>query len=126
MAAHESAIAEAPPERLDAFVQEPGCSYGIDFTALEVGAVVHVHTTYSCYDLRVVDPEEKRARVTGGRLFPESTEVRIEGATAGGSAIKSGWIGIGLRLEMASSEQRVTTSMVQSLTLDPPPASMVC
>ena len=126
MAAHESAIAEAPPERLDAFVQEPGCSYGIDFTALEVGAVVHVHTTYSCYDLSVVDPEEKRARVTGGRLFPESTEVRIEGATAGGSAIKSGWIGIGLRLEMASSEQRVTTSMVQSLTLDPPPASMVC
>ena len=126
MAAHEAAIAEAPPEPLDAFVQEPGCSYGIDFTALEVGAVVHVHTTYSCYRLMVVDPEEKRARVTGGRLFPESTEVRIEGATAGGSAIKPGWIGIGLRLEMASSEQRVTTSMVQSLTLDPPPSSMVC
>lgn len=125
MAAHESAIAEAP-ERLDAFVQEPGCSYGIDFTALEVGAVVHVHTTYSSYRLTVVDPEEKRARVTGGRLFPESTEVRIEGATAGGSAIKSGWIGIGLRLEMASSEQRVTTSLVQSLTLDPPRSSMVC
>lgn len=126
MAAHETAIAEAPPEPLDAFIQEPGCSYGIDFTALEVGAVVHVHTTYSSYRLMVVDPEEKRASVTGGRLFPEATEVRIEGATAGGSAIKPGWIGIGLRLEMASSEQRVTTSMVQSLTLDPPPSSMVC
>jgi hypothetical protein len=65
------------------------------------------------------------ATVTGGRLFPEPTQVRIEGATAGGTAIKSGWIGIGLRLEMSSDRSRVTTSVVQSITIDPPPASRV-
>jgi hypothetical protein len=126
MSAHNSAFVETPPQPLEAFVHEPGCSYGIDFNSLDVGAVVNVHTTYSCYRLVVLDPADKRASVTGGRMFPESTEVRIEGATAGGSAIKPGWIGIGLRLEMCSVTNRITTSMVESVTIDPPPPSMVC
>jgi len=126
MSAQNSSLIDSPPEPLEAFVHEPGCSHGIDVNGLDVGAVVNVHTTYSCYRLVVVDPDEKRAIVTGGKIFPESTEVRIEGATAGGSAIKPGWIGIGLRLELSTMSGRVTTSMVRTITVDPPPASMVC
>jgi hypothetical protein len=125
MSAHDSVLLDDPPRPLEAFVREPGCSDGIDFLSLQVGTVVNVLTRYSCYRLVVLSPEDGRALVTGGRLFAESTEVRIEGATAGGTAIKPGWIGIGLRLEMSGPLNRVTTSVVQSVTIDPPAASSV-
>ncbi len=126
MSAYDSEFVESTPQPLDAFVYESGCSEGVDFHSLDVGTVVNVHTKYSCYRLVVIDPEKKHAMVTGGRLFPESTEVRVEGATAGGTAIKPAWIGIGLRLEMSNLSNRITTSVVQSVTIVPPPASMVC
>ena len=78
------------------------------------------------YRLVALDGGNKRALVTGGRLFQESTEVRVEGSTSGGTAIKPGFIGIGLRLEMSNGSNRITTSVVQSMSLDPPPASRVC
>lgn len=125
MSAYDSAFA-APPQPLEQFVLEPGCAYGIDFQSLEVGAIVHVHTKYSSYRLVVMDPENGGALISGGRLFPESTPVRIEGATAGGTAIKAGWIGVGLRLEMLNLTHRVTTSVVRGVKVEPPPASQVC
>ena len=126
MPAHTSEFVESTPQPLDAFVYESGCSGGIDFSSLDVGAVLNVHTRYSHYRLVVVDGADNRALVTGGRLFPESTDVRIEGSTSGGTAIKPGFIGIGLRLELSNGSNRITTSVVQSMSLDPPPASRVC
>jgi hypothetical protein len=120
MSAYDLAL-ETPPQPLEEFVHEPGCSDGIDFQSLPPGTVVHVNTRYSTYRLVVVDPDDKRATVAGGRFFPEPTELRIEGATAGGTAIKAGWIGVGLRLEMSALSNRVTTSVVRSVTVDPPP-----
>jgi hypothetical protein len=120
MSAFDSAL-ESPPQPLDEFVRERGCSDGIDFQSLPIGTVVHVDTKYSTYRLVVVDPDDRRATVTGGRLLPEATELRIEGATAGGTAIKSGWIGVGLRLEMSGLSNRITTSVVQSVAVDSPP-----
>jgi hypothetical protein len=125
MSAHDSVL-EAPPQPLEQFVLEPGCSDGIDFQSLEAGATVHVHTKFSSYRLVVTDPENGAALVTGGRLFPESTPIRVEGATAGGTAIKSGWIGVGLRLEMLNLTNRITTSVVRSVTVIPPSVSRVC
>ena len=126
MSAHDSALLDYGSQPLEAFVHEPGCWEGVEFLSLHAGTKVNVFTRYSCYRLVVLDPDERLARVEGGRMFEESTEVRIEGATAGGSAIKSGWIGIGLRLEMSTDSKRVTTSVVQSITIDPPPPSRVC
>ena len=127
MAAHDNTeFVESAPQPLDAFVYESGCSGGIDFHSLDIGAVVNVHTKYSLYRLVVIDADSLRARVTGGRLFPESTEIRLEGATSGGTAIKPGFIGIGLRLEMSKGTNRITTSVVESLTVDPPQPSPIC
>ena len=126
MSAHDSLLLDYPPQPLEEFAHESSCCDGVDFSSLDVGTVVNVHTRYSCYRLVVTDPEDKRALVKGGQFFLESTEVRMEGATAGGTAIKRGWIGIGLRLEMLNLDKRITTSVVQSLTIDPPPVSMVC
>jgi hypothetical protein len=125
MAAYDSML-ETPPQPLEQFVLEPGCADGIDFQSLEVGTIVHVRTKFSSYRLVVTDPEGGAARITGGRLFSESTPVRVEGATAGGSAIKAGWIGVGLRLELLNFTTRVTTSVVRAVRVEQPPASQVC
>jgi hypothetical protein len=77
MSAYDSEFVESTPQPLDAFVYESGCSGGIDFQSVDVGAVVNVHTRYSHYRLVVADGASMRAFVTGGQLFPESTEVRI-------------------------------------------------
>ena len=111
---------------LDGFVLEPGCIEGVELPSLEAGTVLTVISRHSHYRLVVLDPARQRVLVTGGRLFPESTEVRCEGATAGGSVLKVGWIGVGLRLELSIGRQRITTSRVQSVTIDsvpPQPAS---
>jgi len=106
---------------LDGFAFEPGCVEGVALQSLEIGTVLGVITRHSDYHVVVLDPVRQRVLVTGGRLFPESTEVRCEGATAGGSGLKVGWIGVGLRLEMSSGRQRITTSRVQTVTIESVP-----
>ena len=113
------------PRTLEGFVLEAGCAEGVALPSLEDGTVLSVITRHSSYRLVVVDPVQQRVLVTGGRLFPERTELRLEGATAGGSLIKIGWIGVGLRFEMSLGRQRITTSRVRSITIEsvPPPRS---
>jgi hypothetical protein len=109
------------PRTLDGFAHEPGCNDGVALQSFEAGTVLNVITRHSRYRLVVVDPVQKRVLVTGGRLFPENTEVRFEGATAGGSLVKVGWIGVGLRFEMSLGRQRITTSRVESITVESVP-----
>jgi len=68
-----------------------------------------------------LDPVRQRVLVTGGRLFPVPTEMRLEGATAGGSVLKIGWIGTALRLEMSIGRQRITTSRIRSVAIESVP-----
>lgn len=103
---------------LDGFALEPGCVEGVALQSLEAGTVLNVITRHSNYRVVVLDPVRQRVLVTGGRLFPESTEVRFEGATVGGSVLKIGWIGTGLRLEMSMGLERITTSRVRSVSIE--------
>ena len=117
------------PSTLDGFALEPGCVEGVALQSLEAGTVLNVITRHSGYRVVVLDPVRRRVLVTGGRLFPERTEVRFEGATAGGSVLKIGWIGTGLRLEMSMGLQRITTSRVRSVTIEsesPVKSSVFC
>ncbi|PWT82557.1 MAG: hypothetical protein C5B57_08455 [Blastocatellia bacterium] len=93
---------------------------GVAFSSLDPGTVIVVKTRHTCYRLVVVDGPEQRAVVTGGWLFPESTEVRVDGATSGGSVLKMGWIGVGLRLELSIGLRRITTSRVRSIVVEDP------
>lgn len=107
---------------LEEFVDEPGCEQGVMVDQLEPGTKLVVGTKHSCYRLVITDAAARRAIVTGGKVFPESTEVRIQGSTGGGSVIKSGWIGVGLCLEMSTSSKRITTSPVKILAVDRVPS----
>ena len=107
-----------PTGSLDAFALDPGCSRGVFLDSLEPGTHVVVGTAHSCYRFVVTDPARRRATVVGGAMFPEAIEVRVDGATMGGSVIKSGWIGVGLRMELSLGLKRITTSPVKFLAID--------
>lgn len=122
----ESTNTSIPSRRtLDGFALQPGCTEGIAIESLEAGTVLTVHTRHSRYRVVVLDGARQCALVTGGSVFPERTVVRIEGATAGGSALKIGWIGVGLRLELSMGRRRITTSRVCSITIDNVPPEPV-
>jgi hypothetical protein len=103
---------------LEEFGLDPGCTRGVAIDSLEPGTNVIVGTSHSCYRFVIKDPEHRRATVTGGKMFENPTEVRIDGATTGGSVIKSGWIGIGMKMELTAGLKRVTTSWVKFLAVD--------
>jgi hypothetical protein len=108
---------EFAPQTLADFAGQPGCHQGLSLSALTAGTIVSINTRHSQYRALVIDPRVGRALVSGGAWFAEPTEVRLEGATAGGSLLKAKWIGIGLKFEMAIGQQRITTSRVVSVAV---------
>ena len=108
---------EFVPQTLTEFARQPGCFEGLSLSALAAGTILLVNTRHSQYRLLVIDPRHGRALVSSAVWFPQPTEVRLEGATAGGCAVKTGWIGIGLKLELSDGRRRITTSRVLSITV---------
>ena len=100
---------------LAGFAAERGCVDGVSIQSLDAGTEVEIHTLHSTYHLTVLDPDTRRVSLKGGALFREGTEARIAGATAGGCALKLGWIGVGLRMEITEGTLRATTSLVTSI-----------
>jgi hypothetical protein len=103
---------------LDNFARQVGALDGINICHLEPGTTLAVHTRHSVYRLTVMDGHEEQVLILGGRLFNEPTPARLCGATAGGSALKTGWVGVGLHLELSVGGVPIRTSLVRSIELD--------
>jgi hypothetical protein len=99
---------------------DPDSGARLRVDVLEAGTRIIVGTKHSCYRFVVVDGSQRRATVTGGKMFPESTEVCIEGASTGDNVLKAGWLAVGLRAELSIGLKRITTSSVQSLAVEKP------
>jgi hypothetical protein len=106
---------------LDSFVVQASRADGVAIKSVERGRVIRVRTWYSVYRLLVLDPVKRHVLVTGGTPFPELTEARVDGATQGGSSIRTGWVGVGLRLEICDGAHRVLTSPVRSVSVERAP-----
>ena len=106
---------------LDGFATECGSLEGIALHSLPAGTAMTVCTRNSRYRFVVLDPAERRVIMSGSSTVPEPREGRLEGTTAGGSALRLGWIGIGFRLELSVDDRRITTSPVSSVTIDSVP-----
>jgi hypothetical protein len=115
----------ASARTLDGFAFRLGDADGVDVRELAAGAVVVVHTRNSCYRLVMVEPERQRVRVSGGDWFHEPTEVQLVGATGGGSMLKPGWIGVGLRVELRHMNQIITTSRVNAVGVERSPLDAI-
>ena len=86
---------------------------GITLESLAPFDTLRVQTLNSDYRIFLLDPTTGRALVEGG-CFPEPVEAVLNGSNFGGSTLKAGWIGIGLRMEMWVDNRLVSTSPVQS------------
>jgi hypothetical protein len=119
----QSAIVEGPLGTVGrpAPAVEPPEGPGVALEGLEPGTAILVATRHSSYRLVIVDGAQRQATVVGGKMFPERTDVRIEGATTGANVIKPGKIVVGLRLELSMGLKRVTTSSVTAVSVENPP-----
>ena len=90
---------------------------GVDIHALRPGTTIVVETHNSRYRFVVLlDPWA--VLVKGGAMFPDDTIVRLTGATAGGSAIKVGWILVGWRIELLRGVVSIRSSPVRSVKVE--------
>jgi DnaK suppressor protein len=101
---------------------------GIALETLAPYDTIQVQTLNSHYGIFLLEPGTGRVLVEGGSYFREPVEAVVYGSNLGGSTLRVGWIGIGMRIEMWVKQQLVSTSPVQSFYIqhlsDPEPASM--
>jgi hypothetical protein len=88
---------------------------GVELAKLVPFDTIAVRTVNSDYRIFVLDPETGRALLDGGGQITEPVEARIFGSSFGGSVLRPGWIGVGLRMEALVNDKYIRTSPVQSL-----------
>jgi len=101
---------------LDGFVDELANARGIHLRNVEPLTTIVVRTQNSRYRILITDGTA--AIVRGGAFFPEPAPARIDGSSFGGTLLKVGWIGIGLRMEIFANGRRIITSPVRDVTLE--------
>ncbi len=106
---------------LDGFVDVASTMHGVNVLDLEPLTELRVETTNSLY--RIVVSQRTAVFVQGGRFFPETSPAHLAGATFGGSLLKIGWIGIGMRMEICGDDGPIVTSPVRRFTVERPHAS---
>jgi hypothetical protein len=99
---------------LDGFVTDLAHAPGIYLRNVEPLTTIVVRTDNSCY--RILIAHDATALVRGGAFYP--TPARIDGSSFGGTLLKVGWIGVGLRMEIFTNGRRIVTSPVRHVTLE--------
>jgi hypothetical protein len=80
--------------------------------------VISARTANTNYHFLVLDPNSGRVLLDGGKRFPEPIEATILGSSFGGSMIRMGWVGVGLRIELCANDKYIITSPVQQLAIE--------
>ncbi|HJR61425.1 MAG TPA: hypothetical protein VJ813_18585 [Vicinamibacterales bacterium] len=90
---------------------------GVDVLHLPPFTTLLIRTLNSVYRMVITGGGE--VCLQGGVFFPEPTSACLEGASVGGSIVRAGWIGVGMRVEIRSAGQRISTSPVRTITTVP-------
>lgn len=98
---------------LTGFTSAVASTNGVHLRDLPPMTTLLVRTRNSEY--RIVVSSGDEVLVKGGQFFPSLTEARFSGASVGGSFLKVGWIGIGLRMEILAEGRRIVTSPVHDI-----------
>jgi hypothetical protein len=107
---------------LTAFARGVGSGAGVSIRSLRPGTALIVLTRNSRYRLIVLEGGGC-VLVQGGARFPSPTPALLQGATAGGSFLKTGAIEVGLHLEFSVDRERIVTSTVRAVAIEQLPAS---
>src|SRR6185436_3453279 len=100
---------------LEGFVDAVSDRDGIGLRDVETLGTLLARTENSVYRIIPLEAGSSRILIQGGRFFPEATEVRFAGSGFGGSFLKLGWIGLGLRMEIVWDGQRIITSRIRTV-----------
>ena len=98
---------------LTGFTSAVSSTNGLQLRDLPPMTTLLVRTRNSEY--RIVVSSGDEVLVKGGHFFPALTEARFSGTSVGGSFLKVGWIGIGLRMEILAEGRRIVTSPVYDI-----------
>jgi hypothetical protein len=101
--------------RLDRGVNDSPAVQGLHLRDLPTLTLLRVWTMNSVYCLVVADAPE--VLLQGGPFFPEWTAARLDGASVSG-VLKTGWIGVGLPMEIRAGSRRIVTSPVRAITIE--------
>jgi hypothetical protein len=96
----------------------PPVTDGVAVQTLTAGTTVVVDTRHSEYRLLIIDGIRREIAIKGGTLFRQWTRARYSGASAGGCALRMGWLGVGLLMEIAVGEGTIVTSPVESIAIE--------
>ena len=118
----DGATGSAVPKQctLEGFVDAVSDRDGILLREIEPLGTVLARTENSVYRVIPLEAGSSRILIQGGRFFPEPTEVRFAGSGFGGSFLKLGWIGLGLRMEVLWDGQRIVTSRIRAVQVQQP------
>lgn len=100
---------------LEGLTEISGSLQGVELATLVPFDTIVVRTVNSHYRIFLLDPETGRALLEGGGQITEPVEARVIGSSFGGSILRTGWIGVGLRMEAWANGKYIRTSPVQSL-----------
>jgi hypothetical protein len=92
-------------------------SRSVALPSLSAGSLITINTRNTCYRMRVVDGPSRRVLITGGLLFPQSTEVEVIGASDD-SGVRDGFVVEGLQLELSTPRGPILTSTVMTLSVE--------
>ena len=100
---------------LELLTEISGSLQGVELATLVPFDTIVVRTVNSDYRIFLLDPETGRGLLDGGRQVTEAVEARVIGSSFGGSILRTGWIGVGLRMEAWANGKYIRTSPIQSL-----------
>jgi hypothetical protein len=103
---------------LDGFVDAASACGGVSVLDLDPLTVLRVETANSVY--RIVVSRRASVFVQGGQFFPETAAAHFAGSTFGGSLLKIGWIGVGMRMEICGDDGPIVTSPVRRIGVESP------
>lgn len=101
---------------LAGFTAVVAAAQGVHLRELAPLTTLQVRTRNTEY--RIIVSDGDAVLVEGGQFFPSLTSARFGGASAGGSFLRVGWIGVGLRMELLVDGQRIVTSPVREIRRD--------
>ncbi len=92
-----------------------GPRHGLKLFRLEPNTLLDLQTDGSRYRVVVRDPARGEVLIQGGRCFPLYTAVRLSGAGLGVNPVKTGWIGLGLGVEIVWDDLRIITAPIRTI-----------
>lgn len=106
-----------PTPAIRSFVLTATDGEGLRLESLRPMSRLIVRTAHSSYRLLVLSPYPCIS-LQGGTYFHEPSEVLFRGAILGGTVLRTGWLLVGYRMALWSSNGHVVTSPVRSIEME--------